>query len=280
MRWIIGDVHGMLKPLQTLLSEIARLDPRPLLYFVGDYVNRGPDTRGVIDLLLKLQNARFVRGNHDDMLDQIIHGEGYADNPSGGDRYLAFQWFLEHGLLQTLRSYGVNDEQIARVIVRRKPDAMRPIIELFPPEHRQFIHNLQAYIEDEDLFVVHGRWPLREKTGPHQILGKPHPPPRLRHELLWARFSEADLHRPKSWPKTGFFGHTPVQTYKGHADDSAPLVGAKMILIDTAAFMPTGRLSAICAENAQLIQADHNGKLCASGQICFTTVTSTSPHTD
>src|SRR3954454_22355415 len=105
MRWIIGDVHGMAKPLETLIREIAKVDAASVLYFVGDYVNRGPDSRGVIDLLLTLSNARFVRGNHDDVLDQILHGAAYAENPSRGDRFIAIQWFLEHGLLDTFLSY-------------------------------------------------------------------------------------------------------------------------------------------------------------------------------
>src|SRR3977135_3935619 len=104
MRWIIGDVHGMLRPLEPLVNEIFRRDEKPTLYFVGDYVNRGPDSRGVIDLLLSLPNAKFIRGNHDEVLDHVLHGIGYADNPTR-DRFFLFQWFLEHGLLQTIRSY-------------------------------------------------------------------------------------------------------------------------------------------------------------------------------
>ncbi|MEZ0265596.1 MAG: metallophosphoesterase, partial [Phycisphaerae bacterium] len=45
MRWIIGDVHGMLRPLETLLAEVRRVDSKARFYFVGDYVNRGPSSR-------------------------------------------------------------------------------------------------------------------------------------------------------------------------------------------------------------------------------------------
>ena len=71
MRWIIGDVHGMRAALERLLEAVGRVDPSARFYFVGDYVNRGPDARGVIDLLLSLTNARFVRGNHDDIFDRV-----------------------------------------------------------------------------------------------------------------------------------------------------------------------------------------------------------------
>lgn len=253
----------MLRSLDTLITEINRIDPGAVFYFVGDYVNRGPDSRGVVDLLLSLDNAKFIRGNHDDMLDYILHGAAYADNPSGGDRYLAFQWFLEHGLLETLTSYGVTREQIAHVITRRNADSLKPIIDRFPPEHRIFLHSLPVLIEDDDLFVVHGKWPLHEKKTPAAVLGSA-PNPRLRHELLWGRFTEAELHRAKHWPKSGFFGHTPIPTYQGHENDFSPIVASRMILLDTAAALsPSGRLTGLCAETSQLVQTDPTGKLAA-----------------
>ena len=106
MRWIIGDLHGMLRPLETLVQEIPRIDSEAVYYFVGDYVNRGPDSKGVVDLLLSLKNAKCIRGNHDDIFDQILHGTSYAENATRGDRFMAFQWFLEHGLTDTLLSYA------------------------------------------------------------------------------------------------------------------------------------------------------------------------------
>ena len=166
MRWIIGDVHGMLKPLDTIVNEISKTDPQATLYFVGDYVNRGPESRGVVDLLLTLGNAKFIRGNHDDVLDQILHGTYFAENPSRGDRFMAFQWFLEHGLFETLTSYGVSREQISRVIRQRNNESMQSIFDLFPESHRLFIRSLPVFIEDDDLFIVHGKWPLRESRSP------------------------------------------------------------------------------------------------------------------
>src|SRR3974377_1653127 len=171
MRWLIGDVHGMIRPLEALLEEISRIDPHGVLYFVGDYVNRGRRSREVIDLLLSLDNAKFIRGNHDDVVDQILHGSAYADNASRGDRFLAFQWFLEHGLLETLQSYGATTEQMSRVITHRSRESLTPIVDLFPVEHRMFIRSLPVFIEDDDLFVVHGKWPLKDNASPAPLLG-------------------------------------------------------------------------------------------------------------
>src|SRR4029077_9588087 len=113
----------------------------------GDYVNRGPQSRAVIDLLLSLDNAKFIRGNHDDVVDQILHGSAYAENASRGDRFIAFQWFIEHGLLETLQSYGVTTEQISKVLSHRTRASLEPIIDLFPLEHRMFIRALPVLIE-------------------------------------------------------------------------------------------------------------------------------------
>jgi serine/threonine protein phosphatase 1 len=261
MRWIIGDVHGMLKPLDALLKEISRRDPQARFYFVGDYVNRGPDSRGVIELLLALPDAKFIRGNHDDVLDHVLHGIGYGDNPTHGDRFMLFQWFLQHGLLQTLRSYGATDRHISHMITQRTAEAAQAISDLFPPAHRQFIRSLPAFIDDSDLFLIHGKWPVKEKNTPRDALSGT-PSPGRRHEILWGRFEDDQLMHRKSWPKTGFFGHTPVVKYAGHAQDYMPIIANKMILLDTGAVMsPEGRLSAICAEDSTIVQADGRGKL-------------------
>ena len=91
MRWIIGDVHGMRDALRALLDSVHKLDPSPRFYFVDDYVNRGPDSRGVIDLLLTLRDARFCRGNHDDIFDMVLTGESFAPNAAMGQRTVAFR---------------------------------------------------------------------------------------------------------------------------------------------------------------------------------------------
>src|SRR3982751_2009409 len=108
MRWIIGDIHGMLRPLEALVAAIDKADAERQLLFVGDYVNRGPDSKGVIELLLTLKNAHFVRGNHDDIFDMVIHGTSYVNHPSAPDPVSAFCWFMEYGLADTFMSYGLD----------------------------------------------------------------------------------------------------------------------------------------------------------------------------
>src|SRR5574342_423760 len=103
MHWVVGDIHGMLKPLERLLEAVRAADPEPQFCFAGDYVNRGPDSRGVIELRLTLKkDARFLRGNHDDIFQQILTGNSFCPNASDGNRLLAFEWFMQHGLGQAL----------------------------------------------------------------------------------------------------------------------------------------------------------------------------------
>ena len=124
----IGDVHGCLTALDALLNSI---DPRPddTLIFLGDYVDRGPDSRGVIERLLefsKRDNTVFLRGNHD------LWMERARDDA---------RWFLNWldpnvGGAQTLNSYG----DFAAI----------------PDSHWEFLDNLLEYHETETEIFVHG----------------------------------------------------------------------------------------------------------------------------
>src|SRR5882672_8347167 len=164
MRWIVGDVHGMLRPLVTLVTEVRRQDPQSRLIFVGDYVNRGPNARGVIDFLLKLNNAAFIRGNHDDIFDLVVNGDCYADNAAHDDRVAAFQWFMKYGLDNTLLSYGCDYAMLDALSERCNTMQLDELATCVSKEHREFIRNLPAVYEEADLFVVHGKWDPNEMT--------------------------------------------------------------------------------------------------------------------
>ena len=67
MKYAIGDIHGCLKTLKVLLKTL-NLKENDELIFLGDYIDRGPDSKGVLDLLMGLKNARFLMGNHEDLM--------------------------------------------------------------------------------------------------------------------------------------------------------------------------------------------------------------------
>ncbi len=140
MIYVIGDIHGCLQPLMELMDRV-KLTPDDRLIFLGDYVNRGPDSKGVIDYLLTLKgNITFLKGNHEQM---------FLDYLNGKERL----FFLFHGGDGTLRSYG---------------DPLN-----VPEAHVQFLKGLHLYYEtDECLFVHAGIRPTipLEQQDPEDLL--------------------------------------------------------------------------------------------------------------
>lgn len=266
MRWIIGDIHGMLTPLRAVLDEVTRADKAARFYFAGDYVNRGPNSRGVIELLLSLTNAQFIRGNHDDIFDEVINNKSYAEHAADNNPLVAFQWFMEHGLDSTFESYGVDSATLETCRTRPTLEKLQDIVAAVPPSHRQFIRDLPPLIEETDIFVAHAKWDVDEPDAPPTMLQQLKDKRLWRHKLLWGRFSDNEIGRKKAWSRTGFFGHTPVYAYAASQKTGdlrvVPIAGPRIVLIDTgAALSESGRLTAFCADNNTFVQADHFGKI-------------------
>lgn len=127
----IGDIHGCLAALECVLAGI-RPEPDDTLVLLGDYVDRGPDCRGVIERLRRLERECVViplLGNHDDMLLDIYDG-----HPE-----LLADW-LQFGGTATLQSYGT----------------IRP--EDIPAEHIAFLRNCRLWHETKRHVFVHGNY--------------------------------------------------------------------------------------------------------------------------
>lgn len=128
-RYVIGDIHGCGKALRGLLGALA-LSQADEIVFLGDYVDRGPDSRGVIDQLIALQDdvqVRLLRGNHEVMMQAVVQG--------GLD---AATW-LRSGGNTTVASYGGS---IAKI----------------PTRHVEFLQNLQRYHETPHEIFVHAMY--------------------------------------------------------------------------------------------------------------------------
>jgi serine/threonine protein phosphatase 1 len=265
MRWVVGDIHGMLRPLSALVAHLTAKDPAAQFLFVGDYVNRGPDSRGVLDLLLSLQGegrAKFVRGNHDDIFDMVLSGQSYAYHPDARTPLAAFLWFTHYGLMNTLTSYGIDELDVEWVRKRPTDDAIRKLLTAVPESHRRFIHDLAPVIEEKDLFVVHAMWDPDEPDAP-PMADRLSADLRMRYAAMWGRFTY-EISRRKRWKRTGYFGHTPVETFRlsMRRGDNVPIHGPQIVLLDTgAALSANGRLSAVCAETGELVQMDRVGEV-------------------
>lgn len=133
--WAIGDVHGCLKALETLLGELA-LQPDDQLVFLGDLIDRGPDSRGVIERILQLRQERtihVIKGNHEEMLLIARDLPGYAQ---------AWQQF---GGKEALSSYGWTR------------GAEPGWIETIPKSHWDFVKNVMVdAVEEAGHVMVHG----------------------------------------------------------------------------------------------------------------------------
>ena len=228
MRWIIGDIHGMLAALESLLRAIDRVDPDRQLMFVGDYVNRGPDSKRVIDLLISLPGTQAIRGNHDDVFDNVISAQCYyATKPGEEHRIASFKWFLQHGLDKTPLSYGIKPAEIARVVQKPSDAALNQLVEPIPAAHRKFIRDLPVLIETPDMFVAHANWDIytATQTPPmqEQLRRRVGSQCSAQHSL-WGRYQLHEVDSDKAWERTGYFGHTPVDVCIVAASELLPAI--------------------------------------------------------
>ncbi|MEE9427650.1 MAG: metallophosphoesterase family protein [Paracoccaceae bacterium] len=97
---IVGDIHGRADLLENLLKKVSEKAPDAKVVFVGDYVDRGPDSRKVLDRLRGLDGAVYLRGNHEVMLLEFL------DEPIE----LGGRW-LRNGGINTLESFGIDLEE-------------------------------------------------------------------------------------------------------------------------------------------------------------------------
>ncbi|GEM_PF-956270 len=258
MRWIVGDIHGCAKPLEKLISAVTASDSDAFFFFVGDYFNRGPDSRGVVDRLLKLKNARFCRGNHDNVIDLLLNKVCYDVRVDMMHAHHLYNSFLDAGLDRTLLSYGANLAMVYDLAVNWNLPRLARVLKDIPREHRMFVRRLEPVIEHDDLFIMHARLPPEQPDGPDLLTDLLDSSRKLRHNAIWGRYSRVEIEMNKAWRRRGFFGHTPVSFYHQNRNDPVlPIVGEKMVLLDTAiALGLDGRLTAYCAETDRYIQVD------------------------
>lgn len=191
----ISDVHGKIEEFELLLEKANYNASRDQLILVGDYVDRGPDSRAVLNRVmeLKAEGAIVLRGNHDDMMVAAYHNEPGA---------LA-RW-EKNGALYTLQCY---DSTIK--------DMTMPDSEAFH-DHVTFLENLDYYYETDDYIFVHaGVDPKRtvEDTDPY--------------DLVWIR---DEFHQNYSGTKTVVFGHTPTPMLNNSYSDHTVYFGENNII--------------------------------------------------
>ena len=201
-------------------ADLAHSRPqRAIEVFLGDYIDRGPDPRSTLDLLIersRRRNTIFLRGNHEAFLAQLFR-----------DPSRVGEWFGIGGL-QTLISYGLSpsltpdyDEQVALV---------NGLAEAMPQLHRVFLERLRLTYTCGDFFFVHAG------VRPGIPLSK-----QQEADLLWIR--EEFLQSQKNFGKYIVHGHTPVRSAE---------VLANRANIDTGAYA-TGNLTLLSIQGSRLL---------------------------
>ncbi len=169
--FIIGDIHGCFQPLEKLILQIPK--STHTLVFLGDYIDRGPDSQKVVSRILELKmlfpHVVTLMGNHELML--LEHLQAPQNSA-----------FLSYGGIQTLQSYGCLP-------------ADRMPTDSIPHEHLLFFNNLALHYEDEHAIYVHAGL----QPGLHLSL-------QSSKWCLWAR--ENFLTSRYDYGKKVIFGHT------------------------------------------------------------------------
>lgn len=167
--FIIGDIHGCLGMLKRLIDKINWRPDSDGLIFLGDYIDRGVDSRGVLNFLIELSalspNVQFLMGNHERLFLNYLEGENEGT-------------FLFNGGVSTLNSYRMNSD-----------------IEI-PLEHLSFLKTLKTMIELEDYYIVHAG--LKPGIGIRD---------QSEEDQLWIR--ESFIFSDHDFGKKIIFGHTP-----------------------------------------------------------------------
>jgi serine/threonine protein phosphatase 1 len=223
--YAVGDVHGRADLLRDLLQNIeldVALNPvqRPVVIFLGDYIDRGPASREVIELLIELEKGLEVillRGNHEAFALDFLQ-----------DPHVLDSW-RNYGALETLLSYGVTPS--VHLSSQKTVELAHAFAATLPESHRRFLSKLKTSYSCGDFFFVHAG--IRP--------GIPFDKQREK-DLLWIRreFLESDV----DFGKVVVHGHEPVE----HPD-----IRFNRINIDTGAFA-TGRLTCLIIER-QLVLA-------------------------
>lgn len=196
----ISDIHGELKLFDSLLEKVKYDADEDQLILLGDYVDRGLDSKGVLNRVseLKRNGAVVLRGNHDEMMLNVV------DGVSG-----ALERWERNGALMTLQSY---DSSIESVILSAGAEFEK---------HISLIREMDYYYETKDYIFVHAG------VSPDTPVQKTDP-----HTFLWIR----ELFYEKySGDKTVIFGHTPTSAIRQEKNHDIYFGENNIIGIDGAA---------------------------------------------
>ena len=217
--YAIGDIHGRLdlldRAIESIHRDIVKRGPPELIVTLGDYVDRGPQSR---DVLERLVGNPFptpflsLKGNHEEMMMDFL------DDAAGGS------FWAQNGGLETLRSYGIPTKGLLHGA--SFAEAAKQLRAEMPASHLEFLKSLRPSYAHGNYFFCHAG------VRPSVSLDC-----QSEDDLLWIR--EPFLASKANFGRIVVHGHTPT---------AEPEVRANRINIDTGAFM-SGRLTCVALED-------------------------------
>lgn len=220
--YAVGDLHGRLDLLENLLEQIEQDDHRrdpaeTTLIFLGDLVDRGPDSCGVVERLYRLReerpNVRFLAGNHEQVFLRAV----------GGD-VRATRFLVRIGGKPTILSYGVSEAEYSSMCFEALAERLAALV---PQHHQAFLSSFEEWVEVGDYLFVHAGMrpgvPLEQQSA---------------EDLRWIRGEFLDC--TQDFGKVVVHGHTVTEQVE---------IRPNRIGIDTGAYQ-SGRLTALGLEGA------------------------------
>jgi len=183
-QWVIPDIHGHSRTLQALIEDQIKPSRSDYLFFLGDYIDRGPDAKGVIDYIISLQEddyqIRTLRGNHEDYLLRTYDNETVQKNILGitYQNKLKKEWF-KFGGRATLRSFKVSN------------------VHEIPEKYISWMKVLEYFVTLQGFILVHAGLNFNIED-----------PFKDTHAMLWIKEYKVD--RTKAGFRKLVHGHVPV----------------------------------------------------------------------
>jgi serine/threonine protein phosphatase 1 len=183
-KWVIPDIHGCAKTLKALVEQLQP-SKEDLLIFLGDYIDRGPDPKGVVDFLMQLkadgQKMITLRGNHEEYLllafekDKELNKSFFFNRKKN---HLYEKW-MRHGGTDTMESFGISK------------------LKELPQKYLDWFEQLELYTQQENYFIVHAGLNFERRD-----------PLEDEHAMLWSRSFIAQPE--KIGGQVIIHGHVPV----------------------------------------------------------------------
>ncbi len=162
-RFVISDIHGCFQTFRYLLEKIIKPTEEDLVFLLGDYINKGPASKDILDYLIglkEMKNVKLLRGNHEQVLLDVVD-----------DKTSVFELY-EKGGMHTMKSFGIAHPKD------------------LDNEYLEFLRELSHYFELEDCWLVHAGFnleisnPLQDVNAMLNIRQMPYQPSFLKNKKI------------------------------------------------------------------------------------------------